>query len=178
MKPQEIAKKYLQLARQYPGAELDTAFIDRLKARPQEWAASTHDRDLFEAWMDQNMAKYNTLSPLIRCINVVDNDPCPPWEFVYSDRMHYGNGVEKPSDAVPEDGCNCWPVCRANNPDCVCVQKQVEWTDDGKKFLYVPDDDGEGLVQTTEPFPIFECTSGCRCTEDCINRVSSSYGKV
>ena len=121
--------------------------------------------------MMSSVAAYNPWSPPIKVINYIDAQPNPPWEFVYTERMVYGNGVKKPSKADRRArGCDCYPYCKPDDRNCACLRRQEKYGKevDVKGFRYNKD----GLLSFTDTVPIFECTDGCRCNEDCPNRVS------
>lgn len=164
------AAYYARMSRKYPGEKLDTRIVDMMNALPKPWKQDVTTRINFESYMMSSVAPYNPWSPPIKVINSIDAQPNPPWEFVYTERMVYGNGVKKPTEAERRArGCDCYPYCKPDDRNCACLRRQEKYGKevDVKGFRYK-----DGLLTFTDAVPIFECTDGCRCNEDCPNRVS------
>lgn len=160
------------MARKYPGEKLDTRIIDMMNALPEPWKRDVTTKINFESYMMSSVSTYNPWSPPIKVINTIDAQPNPPWEFVYTERMVYGNGVKKPTREERRTmGCECYPYCKPDDRNCACLRRQEKYGREVelKGFRYKRD----GLLPFTGPVPIFECTDGCRCNEDCPNRVSA-----
>ncbi|KAJ7792382.1 SET domain-containing protein [Mycena olivaceomarginata] len=107
-------------------------------------------------------------APWIEILNDVDDEPAPPWEFYYSNKLWVGEGIE-PSDMSKLVGCDCIGRCDPKSKTCSCLLRQKEYStgyfDNG--FAY----DNRGRVKT-HGVPIFECNSLCACDNDeCKNRV-------
>lgn len=169
--PREAAY-YARMARKYPGEKLDTRIVDIMNALPEPWKQDVTTRTTFESYMMSSVSTYNPWSPPIKVINNVDAQPNPPWEFMYTERMVYGDGVKKPAkEERRARGCDCYPYCKPDDRTCACLRRQEKYGKEVelKGFRY----DRDGLLTFTDTVPIFECTDGCRCNEDCPNRVSA-----
>ena len=153
---------------------------DRLNKLPEFSRTAAHMQvHIFEAEMTANTAADEPDAPPIRIINTVDDEPTPPIEFYYSNKMWHGPDVPKPDyDAL--QGCGCRGPCKPNSKTCSCIKRQqalIENAPDGvppqyTKFLYK---DGR-LIPGAEDYPIVECNMFCGCSEDCPNRVSYGFG--
>ncbi|KAF7335866.1 SET domain-containing protein [Mycena sanguinolenta] len=103
--------------------------------------------------------------PPLAIVNDVD-DKNPLLDFVYSDKIWLGDGVEPPrySDL---DGCDC-PASGCDPATCKCAARQARFTSEYfLGFGYRPD----GRLRQHE-VPIFECNHCCRCQGGaCTNRV-------
>ncbi|KAG6841070.1 hypothetical protein C0991_002162 [Blastosporella zonata] len=116
----------------------------------------------------ENTADDEPEAPLIEIINKVDDDPTPPWEFHYSNKMWLGEGVPLP-DMANLIHCDCIGRCDPKSKTCACARRQHEWVDDGftaPEFLY----DVKGHLKATD-YPVFECNDRCGCGDECRNRV-------
>ncbi|KAG6901243.1 hypothetical protein C0995_014649 [Termitomyces sp. Mi166 len=125
-------------------------------------------RGVMEAAIRENTAEDEPDAPLIEIINEVDDDPTPPWEFHYSNKMWFGEDVPLP-DLTKLVHCNCVGRCDPKTKPCACAEKQRDWADGvfhSPDFLY----DSKGHVRTTD-YPIFECNDLCGCGDECRNRV-------
>ena len=120
-------------------------------------------------------------APPINIVNEIDDEPCPSFEFHYTNKMYHGEGVPKP-DLAHLDHCNCIGTCRPET--CPCAQKQRKWmhldlwakkepVPFGGTFIY--DRDGRIVPDFHDNHPIFECNAKCRCDDEwCQNRVRRS----
>lgn len=119
---------------------------------------------VFKSIIRGNTADKEPHAPEIDIINKVDDEPCPPSEYIYTNDILYGANVRL-SDASDLKGCGCYPVCRPDS-SCSCLQKQQEWYDeDMSGFNY-----SRGRLRYQE-YPVFECNDLCNCDDDCGNRV-------
>jgi histone-lysine N-methyltransferase SUV39H len=158
-----------------PGEELVTWRVDLVNSMPESYRKNPGCRAVFEAYMDDAMRENEPRAPQIRVENDVDSEPCPPWEFVYYNRMVYGTNVPKPDlDAL--EGCDCLGPCDPENKDCACVRRQERY------FAENPGLDeysGFGFQQDGEikyhGGAIFGCNSKCTCDLECPNKVSFSF---
>jgi histone-lysine N-methyltransferase SUV39H len=134
-------------------------------------------RSIFEAKM---AAAEPRGAPPIRVYNPIegDTDPCPAFEFIYSNEMWYDGEVGPPNY---EDlrGCDCEGGCDPKSETCACRVRQEYWSGPGARdqdnnrvegFAY----DNEGRTRVRS-FPHFECNWKCGCDESCQNRVSLAY---
>lgn len=110
-------------------------------------------------------------SPDILIENAVNPEvePCPPFEFLWTNNLLFGNNVP---DSPPQgDGCDCFGPCDPFSTSCECIQRQKKYLLDYQPprggFLY----NADGTIKDDE-YPIFECNDGCGCSDDCNNRVS------
>lgn len=150
---------------------------DNMNALPAEFRNSDVARQIFEAHIQEAMST----EPLAPSIEIFDNgigeEVTPPWEFHYSNKMWYGEGVPPP-DVKGLKSCGCVGRCNPKSGKCACAQRQRQWvqayidaeiippTWPGSPFVY----DHRGSLQRLE-CPIFECNQFCSCDEDCPNRV-------
>ncbi|KAG2128685.1 hypothetical protein DEU56DRAFT_741748 [Suillus clintonianus] len=146
---------------------------DRVNALPQSYRDSPQAAALFEAMMDEAMDD-ELEAPPISIINEVTDEGAPPWEFVYTNQMWYGEGVPPP-DIKNLVSCGCVGRCDPKAKTCGCAKRQhhhlKQYIDNGT----IPKDwkgvyDGKGCLQWFG-VPIFECNDFCGCDEDCPNRV-------
>jgi histone-lysine N-methyltransferase SUV39H len=149
---------------------------DRVNALPQSYRDSPQATVLFEAMIDEAMDD-EPGAPPISVINEVTDEGAPPWEFVYTNQMWYGEGVPPP-DIKNLKSCGCVGRCDPKSKTCGCAKRQrhhlkryianntIPNTWNGVPFLY----DSKGSLQFFG-MPIFECNDFCGCDEDCPNRV-------
>ena len=126
-------------------------------------------RQIFEAAILQNTTEDEPEAPAIRIINEIDDEPTPPFEFYYTNRMYHGDGVPPP-DYSDLQGCTCIGTCDPRSNTCACVRRHQEIYErqqtNHRGFIY----DEKGRMCLPE-YPIFECNDACGCTDDCMNRV-------
>lgn len=123
-------------------------------------------REIFKQVMRSNTLEEEPDSPEIDIVNEVDDDPCPPFEFYYSNLMWHSDSVPMTRNSKLK-GCDCYPVCTPDNKNCSCLKKQMQWYRDGQTgFNY----DTRGRWRHRD-YPVFECNDLCGCDEDCRNRV-------
>lgn len=149
---------------------------DRVNALPQSYRNSPQATVLFEAMIDEAMDD-ELGAPPISVINEVTDEGAPPWEFVYTNQMWYGEGVPSP-DIKNLKSCGCVGRCDPKSKMCGCAKRQrhqlkryitdntIPDTWNGVPFMY----DSKGSLQFFG-MPIFECNDFCGCDEDCPNRV-------
>ncbi|KAG8813896.1 hypothetical protein FRC17_001398 [Serendipita sp. 399] len=167
MKPAE-AKRYLDQARQYPRDPIDTSFSDMMRDLPQSYLQATSNRHIFESWVLQNTSE-EVDAPPIGVRNNVDEEPCPSWDFTYTNKLIYGDGVPKPLSPDEQEGCGCQGGCIPDPDKCACARRQKSYTGEWITpcFLY----NLQGKYMPDEQHPIFECNDGCSCATYCNNRV-------
>jgi hypothetical protein len=126
-------------------------------------------RTVLECYIQENTADDEPDAPNIEIINDVDDDPTPPWEFHYSNKMWHGEGVPPP-DVSKLTSCGCTGKCDPKSKTCACLKRQQRYTG-----TVIPDFayDGKARLKTID-YPIFECNDLCGCDEECRNRVCSS----
>ncbi|KAF9462519.1 hypothetical protein BDZ94DRAFT_1165708 [Collybia nuda] len=121
-------------------------------------------RTVLECYIQENTADDEPDAPLIEIINDVDDDPTPPWEFHYSNKMWHGEGVPPP-DVSRLTSCGCTGKCDPKSKTCACLKRQQHYTGEAD-FAY----DAKGRLKLID-YPIFECNDLCGCDEECRNRV-------
>lgn len=154
-------KPRYQLARDLPHGLQDgiNALDPALRALPTT-------RGIFEAAILANTAHDEPTAPHIQVLNMVDDEPTPPWEFHYSNEVWLGDGVPPP-DVTRLTNCGCVGVCDPRSKTCACVQRQVAYTGEFcPAFAY-----GKTGKLEYPGIPIFECNDLCGCGEECMNRV-------
>lgn len=130
-------------------------------------------RTVLECYIQENTADDEPDAPMIEIINEVDDDPTPPWEFHYSNKMWHGEGVPPP-DVSQLTSCGCTGKCDPRSKTCACLKRQQHYTGDATPdFAY----DVKGRLKLID-YPIFECNDLCGCDEECRNRVHSSETSV
>ncbi|CAE6444876.1 unnamed protein product [Rhizoctonia solani] len=155
------------------GDKIVTWRVDLVNSMPESYRKSGGARAVFEAYMDDAMRLNEPCAPAIKVENMVDSEPCPPWEFVYYNTMLYGANVPKPDlDAL--EGCDCLGPCDPENQDCSCVRRQER---------YYVESGGEATADTTgfacaengmikyHSGAVFGCNSRCSCDLECSNKV-------
>ncbi|KAJ8590675.1 SET domain-containing protein [Rhizopogon salebrosus TDB-379] len=174
-------KSYADAQRRLPfkynlAKDLPHELQDRVNALPSSYRNSAQARVLFEAMIDEAMDD-DLNAPPISVINDVTDEGAPPWEFVYTNQMWYGEGVPPP-DTKNLKSCGCVGRCDPKSKTCSCAKRQhrhlktyiedrtIPKTWNGAPFVY----DGKGCLQWFG-LPIFECNAFCGCDEDCPNRV-------
>jgi histone-lysine N-methyltransferase SUV39H len=106
-----------------------------------------------------------------------------PTNFTFIEESILREGVER---AKPEfrSGCECKDDDDCLREGCSCLQDMdyEEARDDGKIYAYNYDRyTGEELLRDEildSRDPIYECHSGCGCSEDCRNRVVERGRKI
>lgn len=130
-----------------------------------------HDsaRVMYEAHIQQQTLLDEPNAPKIEFWNNIDDqEPCPPWEFHYTNQIWHGKDVEPPEHKNLE-GCNCHGSCNENSKTCICIKKQLKHNEECEGFQY----DSHGRVKGSIGYPIFECNRFCGCDDGCQNRASS-----
>ncbi|KAF8965470.1 Pre-SET motif-domain-containing protein [Flammula alnicola] len=123
-------------------------------------------RDLFLAIILENTVDEEHDAPQIEVQNSVDEEPTPPWEFYYTNKMWHGEGVPPP-DIKSLVSCTCKGACNPRSKTCACLKRQREAAHDPNlEFAY----DKNGKLKIPG-YPIFECNDLCGCDGECRNRV-------
>ncbi|KAG6868398.1 hypothetical protein C0993_003634 [Termitomyces sp. T159_Od127] len=152
----------------YFGKDLPHTLQDTINSFSEAGRRHRSLRAVMEASIRENTAEDEPDAPLIEIINEVDDDPTPPWEFHYSNKMWYGEDVPLP-DLTKLVHCNCVGRCDPKVKPCACAERQRDWVDGmfhSPEFLY----DSKGHVKATD-YPVFECNDLCGCSDECRNRV-------
>lgn len=127
-------------------------------------------RAVFETSILENTVEDEPDAPPIKVFNIQDDEPTPPWEFHYSNKMWHGEGVPPP-DVTRLESYDCVGKCDPRSKTCACVKRQRKYTGDPSgDFAF----DLRGRLKI-EGYPIFECNDLCGCDDDCRNRVSFHY---
>ncbi|KZV97869.1 SET domain-containing protein [Exidia glandulosa HHB12029] len=138
------------------------------------WCSKDPDlRDVFLSIIQQNTLNDEPDAAAITISNTVDDDPCPPWEFAYTNRVLYGHGVRR-GDKSKLQGCGCVGGCSATSASCACLHRQRRFFqlggNDFEDYGFNYNADGQVLDYR---FPVFECNDECGCDpETCLNRVT------
>ena len=123
-------------------------------------------RDLFQAMVLENTVEDEPDAPPIEIQNGVDEEPTPPWEFYYTNKMWHGEGVPPP-DVKNLISCSCKGVCDPRSKTCACLMNQRKVAADPYlEFAY----DKAGRLKIPG-YPVFECNDLCGCGDECRNRV-------
>lgn len=156
------------------GEELDTWRVDFVNSMPESFRTGLRSRVVFEAFIEDGVRENEPCAPAITVENEVDSQPCPPWEFVYYNRMVYGTNVPRP-DPNALQGCDCLGPCDPTNKNCACVRRQEKYFEDNpglsdfSGFAFKSD----GTIKYHNG-AVFGCNSKCSCEPDCQNKVSST----
>ncbi|KAF7336599.1 Histone-lysine N-methyltransferase, H3 lysine-9 specific [Mycena sanguinolenta] len=105
-------------------------------------------------------------APVVHVYNEDEFGPlAPPQDFVYSNRLWLGDGVDPPN-ATEAHSCACNVACYPETCDCARRPAMVDAEHQGQGFAYDP----SGLLKE-HGAPVFECNMLCSCREDlCSNR--------
>ena len=159
----------------YRNDEIPTEVVDTINNVP-EWQKMRNGRamvSIFETMIQANTAEDEPHAPPIHVINDIDDEPTPPFEFYYTNKLYHSEGVPAPEYKTLQ-GCNCIGRCNPHSTTCSCLRRQKTAFGDSVVgdacFAYE-----DGLLQY-DGFPVFECNDACGCTEDCPNRVSGLFG--
>jgi len=126
-------------------------------------------RDLFQAMILENTVEDEPDAPPVELQNNVDEEPTPPWEFYYTNRMWHGEGVPPP-DIKDLISCSCKGRCDPRSKTCACLAHQRKVASDPHlEFAY----DKAGRLKIPG-YPVFECNDLCGCGDECRNRVGVS----
>lgn len=157
--------------------DLPHSLQDRMNALPESYRNSEFARAVFEEIILEAMDDEPSAPPIKIYDNGIGQEMTPPWEFVYTNNMWFGEGVPPP-DVRNLVSCGCRGKCDPKSSACACAKRQLQWLEPyildglfpatwpGSPFVY----DSKGVLQR-EGCPIFECNQFCGCDEDCPNRV-------
>lgn len=157
--------------------DLPHGLQDRMNALPKSYRNSEFGRMVFEEMILEAMDDEPYAPPIKIYENGIGEETTPPWEFVYTNKMWFGEGVPPP-DVRNLVSCGCPGKCDPKSKTCACAKRQLQWLEPyirdglfpatwpGSPFLY----DSRGILQR-EGCPIFECNQFCDCDDDCPNRV-------
>ncbi|KAI5989008.1 hypothetical protein EDD15DRAFT_2171820 [Pisolithus albus] len=161
----------------YRAKDLPHSLQDRMNAMPESYRNSEFARAVFEEIILEAMDDEPSAPPIKIYDNGIGQEMTPPWEFVYTNKMWFGEGVPPP-DVRNLVSCGCRGKCDPKSSACACAKRQLQWLEPyildglfpatwpGSPFVY----DSKGVLQR-EGCPIFECNQFCGCDEDCPNRV-------
>ncbi|KAJ7720302.1 hypothetical protein DFH07DRAFT_760927, partial [Mycena maculata] len=155
--------------RVYYARDLVSLLHDYINSYDEYFRSSPNMRLVFESAIRANTAEDEPDAPQIQVVNMVDHEPCPPWEFYYTNKIWLGEEIDPP-DITQLVGCDCKGKCNPKSTTCSCVKRQSsfykELHDPG--FAY----DNKGRLRVQTGIPIFECNALCSCDDDeCKNRV-------
>lgn len=152
----------------YYSRDIPHALQDLMNSVDASYRQSIVAKEMFEAAIYENTYEDEPDAPRISIVNDVDGDleVTPAWEFHYSNRIWYSDGVPLP-DYTNLRGCDCEGYCDPNSETCSCLKRQEAYSGEFLSgFIY---DDKRRLRQ--QRFPIFECNELCGCLDGCRNRV-------
>lgn len=152
-------------------SDLPTTLLDSVNSIPDHIRKSLVFRKMFEAVIAENTSQDEPDAPPITVINEIDDEPTPPWEFFYSNKLWYHEDVPPP-DYDKLVGCDCVGECDPSSTTCACLRRQNNLWPEGVRagFGFSYDEDGR-LKNWDET--IVECNDLCRCASKCRNRVSA-----
>lgn len=164
--------RLLSYSGSYTNEEFPTELQNMMNNLPPSHKKDPNHRFIFESMILSNTVDEEPKAPIITIANHVDDEPCPPFSFYYTNKLYCGPGTFATPDPY-EKGCSCKGPCDPDNPSCSCARRQeamvtgVRGFEDHKGFLYNED----GSIKD-HGLPIFECNAMCRCSDNCVNRVS------
>lgn len=125
---------------------------------------------MLEAVIAENTAQDEPDAPPIMVVNEIDDEPTPPWEFFYSNKMWYHEDVPPP-DYTKLVGCDCIGECDPASTTCACLRRQKNLWPDGVESGFGFSYNEDGMLKNWDE-TIVECNDLCRCSSKCRNRVS------
>lgn len=172
--PKEVTRFFVERdygSKWYHVKDIPRDFVNEVNNTPEWCRKPDLLRDMFESAIIQNTAEDEPDAPDIRLVNNVDEEPTPPFEFYYTNRLYHSDPVPPP-DYKNLKGCTCIGTCDPNSKTCACIKRQIDafigTENEHNGFLY----DERGRLLRHE-YPIYECNDACGCTEACRNRVSA-----
>jgi hypothetical protein len=154
----------------YQLSNLPTTLLDYINNIPDSIKKSLVFRRMFEAVIAENTAQDEPGAPPITVINEIDDEPTPPWEFFYSNKLWYHEDVPPP-DYNKLVGCDCVGECNPESTTCACLRRQNNLWPDGIKSGFGFSYDEDGMLKNWDE-TIVECNDLCQCSSKCRNRVS------
>ncbi|KAF5354317.1 hypothetical protein D9756_007343 [Leucocoprinus leucothites] len=155
----------------YSSKDIPTSLPDSINRLSEYTRREAGIRDVFQAFILENICDDEAGAPEIEIINEIDAEPSPVFEFNYSNRMWYGEGVSMP-DYSKLKGCDCIGRCDPKSQTCACAIKTRSYLEiDGCVY------EKNGRLKHPR-YPIFECNDLCSCEGDCRNRVVQHGRKV
>lgn len=151
-------------------SDLPSTLLDYVNNIPDSIRKSLVFRRIFEAAIAENTAEDEPDAPPITVINEIDDEPTPPWEFFYSNKLWYHEDVPPP-DYDKLVGCNCVGECDPESETCACLTRQTNLWPDGVQSGFGFSYDEDGMLKNWDE-TIVECNDLCQCTNKCRNRVS------
>ncbi|KAF9447464.1 SET domain-containing protein [Macrolepiota fuliginosa MF-IS2] len=149
----------------YSAKDIPTSLPDSINGLSEYTRSNRGMQDIFRAFILESVAEDETGAPDIEIVNEVDTEPTPLFEFKYSNRMWYGEGVPPP-DYNKLKGCECVGGCDPRSKKCACAVRQREYLGMEDGCVY----DKNGRLKHPR-YPILECNEMCACDDDCRNRV-------
>jgi hypothetical protein len=127
--------------------------------------ATEKSRNRFETTIRKNTEE-EEFAPRIHVINDIDDDPCPELDFLFTNKVEFGQNV--PNSSLEElSRCNCEGPCDPLARTCLCASIQEAYMD-ARGFSY----DADGKLKEFGVRTI-ECNQYCSCTSFCPNRVGA-----
>jgi hypothetical protein len=154
-----------------PAAQLPSGLPDFINRRNPRNKNDPWHKVLFKEMITEG-TKDEPKAPSIEIVNHVDDEPCPPFEFYWSNSMFYGEGVPRQDRNLK--GCECIGKCDPTSQACACVQRQEfyyqEFNVEETGFVY-----DEHRILKYHFVPVYECNAACGCPPECSNRVRVTY---
>ncbi|KAF9653273.1 SET domain-containing protein [Thelephora ganbajun] len=157
-------------------SNLPTGLLDYLNDLPDSIRKSLVFRQIFESVIAESTAQDEPGAPPIIVINEIDDEPTPPWEFFYSNKLWYHKDVPPP-DYNKLVGCDCIGECNPTSTTCVCLRRQKNLWPDGMQSGFGFSYDENGILKNWDE-TIVECNDLCQCMGKCRNRVVQQGRKV
>ncbi|KIO32252.1 hypothetical protein M407DRAFT_67079 [Tulasnella calospora MUT 4182] len=141
---------------------LDSSLADSMNRTSADFTEDPGRRAIFQ----EMIRTRDRGAPPITVVNDVDKEPCPPFEFDWTNEMLFGEGVPRKDKDLK--GCGCLGPCDPYSKTCACIVRQNYWLGEIGEggFAYGPD----GQIMFCHA-AVFECNEACGCSEDCQNRV-------
>lgn len=150
-----------------------TELQDMINNLPASHKNSINNRFIFEAMIVASAVIEEPSASPIKVCNEIDSEACPPFSFYYTNKL-YGAADIPAIDAMNLQGCGCKGICNPTDNSCSCalrqeaLVRQFNGFEDHNGFMYERD-----CRIKEHGLPIFECNMACRCSDRCVNRVSS-----
>lgn len=106
-----------------PAQQFDTSLHDMINSVPENQRNYHLLKAIFESYVAERTCVDEPDADEIKIFNIVDSQPKPPpFEFQYSNQIHYAEGVGEP---LPSQGCDCIGPCDPLSDTCKCALRQT-----------------------------------------------------
>ncbi|KAA8892998.1 hypothetical protein FN846DRAFT_980878 [Sphaerosporella brunnea] len=113
--------------------------------------------------------------PQITLVNEVDDDPSPPVDFEFLDKLKLGDGLTAYDPSSQVWGCNC-PTSGCVDPTSCTDFDDFEPDSPHRMFAYGKH--GRLLSARGNEVAIYECNLNCPCDMGCVNRLVQRGRKI